>query len=202
MPLFEITADAISSLSQTTFEAEGIAERAQLRCPGTTGVGAVDGELFVVAEEVSHWEDSKRRIDILALDSDANLVVIELKRTEDGGHMELQALRYAAMISALTFEQVVQLHADHRNKYAIPGDAREHLLAFLGWDSPREDDFAESVRIVLVSADFSKELTTTVLWLNGGGPTFVARLRPYKSGARVFVDAQQVIPLPEAARPR
>jgi len=32
-------------------------------------------------------------------------VVIELKRTNDGGHMELQAIRYASMVSAMTFER-------------------------------------------------------------------------------------------------
>ena len=31
------------------------------------------------------------------LDNAARLVVVELKRTDDGGHLELQALRYAAM---------------------------------------------------------------------------------------------------------
>ena len=44
------------------------------------------------------------------IDRNANLVVIELKRTEDGGHMELQAIRYAAMISTLTFGQVVETY--------------------------------------------------------------------------------------------
>jgi hypothetical protein len=58
----------------------------------------------VIAEEFSEWEDSRRRIDLLGGDRDGNLVVIELKRTEDGGHMELQAIRYAAMVSALTME--------------------------------------------------------------------------------------------------
>ena len=36
-----------------------------------------------VAEEFSDWEDSHRRIDLLCLDKDADLVVVELKRTED-----------------------------------------------------------------------------------------------------------------------
>jgi len=31
-------------------------------------------------------------------------VAIELKRTEDGGHMELQSTRYAAMVSTMTFD--------------------------------------------------------------------------------------------------
>lgn len=58
---------------------------------------------MVLAEEFGDWEESRRRIDILCLDSDARLIVVELKRTEDGGHMELQALRYASMVSRMTF---------------------------------------------------------------------------------------------------
>jgi hypothetical protein len=53
----------------------------------------------VSAWNKSDWEDSSRSIDLLCIDKQANLVVIELKRTEDGGHMELQAIRYAAMVS-------------------------------------------------------------------------------------------------------
>jgi RecB family endonuclease NucS len=51
------------------------------------------------------------RVDLLAIDANANLVVIEIKRTTDGCHMELQAIRYAAMVSAMTFERAVQIHA-------------------------------------------------------------------------------------------
>ena len=51
-------------------------------------------DTLVIAEEFSEWSGSQRRIDLLAIDRDANLVVIELKRTEDGGYMELQALRF------------------------------------------------------------------------------------------------------------
>ena len=33
--------------------------------------------------------------------------MIELKRTDDGGHMDLQAIRYAAMVSSMTFAQAI-----------------------------------------------------------------------------------------------
>jgi hypothetical protein len=61
--------------------------------------------VLVIGEAFCQWEDSKRRIDLLAIDEGANVVEIELKRTEDGGHMELQAVRYAAMVSAITFDK-------------------------------------------------------------------------------------------------
>ena len=55
-----------------------------------------DTPLMVIAREYGSWSDSTRRIDVLAIESTedgARLVVVELKRTKDGGHAELQALR-------------------------------------------------------------------------------------------------------------
>ncbi|MEO6078609.1 MAG: hypothetical protein ABIQ86_02375 [Steroidobacteraceae bacterium] len=57
-------------------------------------VDVLSSDTLVVAEEFGEWDDSRRRIDLPGIDKNANLVVIELKRTEDGGHMELQAIRY------------------------------------------------------------------------------------------------------------
>jgi len=47
--------------------------------------------VLVIAEEFDGWDKSRRRIDLLGGDKDANLVVYELKRMEDGGHMDLHA---------------------------------------------------------------------------------------------------------------
>lgn len=59
--------------------------------------------------------------------------------------------------------------------------------------------FAQDVKIILVSAEFSKEVTTSVLWLNERGLDIrCVRLRPYVLGERLLLDIQQVLPLPEA----
>ncbi len=57
------------------------------------------------------------------------------------------------------------------------------------------------VRIILVSADFGREITTAVLWLNRfeGMDIRCVRLVPYRLDNRVLLDIQQVLPLPEAA---
>ena len=45
--------------------------------------------------------------------------------------------------------------------------------------------FAQEVRIVLVSAEFSKELTTSVMWLNDFGLDIrCVRIHLYRSGQR------------------
>ena len=96
-------------------------------------IEVIDNE--VCPEEFSDWEDSKRRIDLLALDKQANLVVIELKRTSDGGHMELQAVRYASMISSMTFEQAVRVHEAFLTQMdESPETAQARILDFLDWD--------------------------------------------------------------------
>jgi hypothetical protein len=129
------------------------------------------------------------------------LVVVELKRT-DGGYMELQSIRYAAMISGMTFAQLVHAHEGFLNSLGRnPDQAQKEILEFLDWDQPRIESFAPDVRIILASANFSKELTTSVLWLNEHDLDVTCiRLRPYKDEqGLVLLDVQQIIPLPEAA---
>ena len=161
----------------------------------------LDPNLLVISEEFGDWEESKRRIDLLAVDREANLVVVELKRTESGGHMELQALRYAAMISTMTFDKAVDYYHDFLQKIGSDDDPESNLLEFLGWDEPDEERFAQDVRVILASADFSKELTTAVMWLNQRDLDIrCIRLQPYSDGDKTLLDVQQVIPLPEIAK--
>jgi len=153
---------------------------------------------MVVAEEFGEWTDGQRRIDLLGIDKEANLVVIELKRTIDGGHMDLQALRYAAMVSTMTFARLVEIYTEYAG-IDSQSDAEEALLNFLGWDEASEEDFGGDVRVVLASGEFSKELTTSVLWLNDRGLDIrCIRMKPYKTNDGILVNIDQVIPLPEA----
>jgi hypothetical protein len=200
MPLFEMTDTSFRSVPEKSFIDMGIGERSDIQRLLRTQIDVLGDELYVLAEEFSEWDDSKRRIDLLAVDKKAQLVVIELKRTTDGGHMELQAIRYASMVAAMTFDRAVEIHAAFLQRIGKPADeARARLLKFLGWHEPDEENFAGDVRIVLVSEGFSKELTTAVLWLRDRDIDIrCIRLRPYVTGEKTLVDVQQVIPLPEA----
>jgi hypothetical protein len=196
LPIYEITKTEVRKLNATTFADEGISERNDLQRLLVQNIEMIAAGTLIIAEEFCEWEDSKRRIDLLGVDRQGNLVVIELKRTEDGGHMELQALRYAAMVSAMTFAQATDIYAAHLAKPGRSGDAKEELLNHIS----DETAFGQDVRIILVSAEFSKEITTSVLWLNERMLDITCvRLRPYSLEGRVLLDVQQVIPLPEAA---
>jgi len=192
--------DQIRKITETTFSLAGLRERYDLQRLLRSQFDVISPDTLIIAEEFGEWDTGYRRIDLLGIDKGANLVVVELKRTEDGGHMELQAIRYAAMVSAMTFEQAVEVYANLlRKEGGNAEDAQAAILSFLEWDEPVEDRFAQDVRIILVAADFSKELTTSVMWLNERDLDIrCIRLKPYGDNGRVLIDVQQVIPLPEA----
>jgi hypothetical protein len=200
MALYEMTSDAFRPLTRASFTDLKVRERADLQRLLRTQIDVLGDDLYVISEEFGDWDDSRRRIDLVAIDPQANLVVIELKRTNDGGHMELQAIRYASMVSAMTFERAEQIHGEFLIRIGEPAEeAKSRMLTFLGWEEPDEEAFAPDVRIVLVSEDFGKELTTTVLWLRERDIDIrCVRLRPYEDGGKRLIDVQQVIPLPEA----
>ncbi|KMS55209.1 hypothetical protein V474_19405 [Novosphingobium barchaimii LL02] len=201
MPVYELVEGKLTAANQTFFQAEGLKERQDIQRMLREQIGILGDDLMVLAEEYGGWVDSYRRIDLLCLDADANLVVVELKR-DDAAHMELQALRYAAMVARMTFAEAVDAHADFRRRNGMDDDGAEAaLLDFLRWTEPQEEAFAQSVRVILASADFGKELTTAVLWLRDQGIDITCiRLGPCKlSDGRLLLDVQQIIPLPEAA---
>src|SRR6266536_376213 len=200
MSLFELTESAITEIQRATFESFGVNERYHLQRLLRDSIQVIDPDIYVITEEFGEWEDAKRRIDLLCVDRDGNLVVVELKRTEDGGHMELQALRYAAMVSTLTFEKLIETHAEYLAKCNRSQDARDAMIQFLDWEDKEDCVLGEDVRVILVAADFSKEITTTVLWLNERDLDIrCIRLRPYKWQEKLLLDVQQILPLPEAS---
>lgn len=214
MPLWELTKDALQPVARTTFQHADVWERRDLQRLLRDQIEVLDDELMVVAEEFSNWVHSDLRVDLLCIDRAANLVVIELKRDERGGHSELQAIRYAAMAAPATFDHVVEAHRSYTARrrqeqstfMELSGEeARQAILDFLGWDEADDELFGNDVRIILASTDFSIPLTSAVLWLRnrGGIDIRCIRLVPYTltglDQVRLLVDVQQLVPLPEAA---
>lgn len=203
MPLFEMTPQALVEVPTTTFAAEQMLERADLQRLLRARPDVLVPDVLIVSEEFGAFTDARRRIDLLGVDREGHLVVIELKRTTDGGHLELQALRYAAMISAMTFEDL----EEHYGRYlaqvesGAADEARQRLADWLEVVGGEDAVLSREVRLVLVAGGFDREITTTVLWLNDvfGLDIRCIRLNPYKVANRLLLDVQQVIPLPEAA---
>ena len=200
MPIFHYNNRSLSKVAETTFSIEEMREREDLQAALKKNISAISDDLLVISEEFSEWSHGQRRIDLLAIDKQANIVVIELKRTDSGNYMELQAIRYAAMISQLTWKETIEIFSRYLEQ-EYPNETRNaerELLDFLDWTEPREDDFGAETHILLVSADFSDELTTSVLWLNDMGLNIrCVQISPYQFEGKVLINVQQIIPIPE-----
>lgn len=168
-------------------------------------------ELKTIATEFSRWEDSSRRVDILAIDRDRNLYVIEFKRDNDAAHAELQAIRYAAMLSVCDINDIVQAGYNYRKKAdaAIMLESwKTELLDFLGEKNLDDIELPPIPRIVLISSQFNKEITTTVLWLNErfgsvdedvpGMYIMCIEVGVYELGEQRALHFDQIIPISQA----
>lgn len=200
MTLFRVSTDRLDLVPTTSFARERVFERRDIQRMLKADISPLGDDLMVIAEEYGEWEESNRRIDLLCLDKQARLVVVELKRTDDGGHMELQAIRYAAMVSSMTLEQAIAAHAKMLGGEDAEARAKKAVLDFLDFESAESEELSGDVRIILVSMDFSTELTTAVIWLNKHDLDLTCiRLLPYKLDDQLLIDVTQIIPLPEAA---
>jgi RecB family endonuclease NucS len=87
VPLFEMKPGELIAVPSSTFTTEKVLERADLQRLLRARIEAVADDVLIVAEEFRAFADAKRRIDLLGIDREGRLVVFELKRTLDGGHL-------------------------------------------------------------------------------------------------------------------
>ncbi|MEY4560831.1 MAG: hypothetical protein RLZZ618_108 [Pseudomonadota bacterium] len=162
---------------------------------------ALGEELLIIQKEFDGFDDTKERLDLLALDKAGHLVIIENKLDDSGKDVVWQAIKYASYCSTLSKTQVAEIFQLYLNKSAPGQDARALICEFLA-----QEDFDEVVlnqgneqRLILVAAQFRKEVTSTVLWLLKHR-VFIKcfRATPFHDGDSHFLTLEQVIPLPEA----
>ncbi|MER2511421.1 MAG: hypothetical protein ABTQ25_03200 [Nitrosomonas ureae] len=202
--IFVVSKDlkSVEKFSEMSFTGLDIWERQHIeewivRAPEILGE-----DLLVVSAEFNRFSGSQDRLDILAVDRKGNLVVVEIKRDPYAGYADLQAVRYAAMVSAMTIEKLAPHYLDHLRKHkqdseANLDDARNRIIEFVA-----DDDFEELTtkpRIILCSENFSLEVTTTTLWLREFGVDIsCVRFTPYRLGEKVVIVPTKVIPLQTA----
>ncbi|MBU4609719.1 DUF4268 domain-containing protein [Achromobacter sp. GG226] len=191
----------ITKLKEVRFSELGFTERHHLQEWLANQPDALGEELLIIQKEFDGFDDTRERLDLLAIDKDGNLVIIENKLDDSGKDVVWQALKYASYCSTLSKSQIAEIFQKYLDK-ANPGqDAKALICEFL-----QEEAFADVVlnpgndqRLILVAAQFRKEVTSTVLWLLKHR-VFVKcfRATPFQDGQDLFLTVEQVIPLPEA----
>ncbi|KXS53746.1 MAG: hypothetical protein AWU57_1864 [Marinobacter sp. T13-3] len=201
----------ISPLETKRFGDLGFTERKHLQewlenYPQALAQG--DGEeLLIIQKEFDGFDDTRERLDLLAIDKDGNLVIIENKLDDSGRDVVWQALKYASYCANLKKQQVVEIFQRYLNQKAqnegpAPADAESVLLEFLQADDlpSVQLNTLKSQRLILVAAHYRKEVTNTILWLSQFGVNCQCfKVTPYQAGTELFLNVEQIIPTPEAS---
>ena len=163
---------------------------------------ALGEDLLIIQKEFDGFEDTRERLDVLALDKEGRLVVVENKLDDSGRDVVWQALKYVAYCSSLKKAEIVDIYQKYLDRWSKGANAATNLCEFLEIDDLDGTvlNAGNEQRLMLVAANFRKEVTSTVLWLIGHGIRAQCfRVVPYGFEQELLIDLQQIIPTPEAA---
>lgn len=150
-------------------------------------------ELLIIYKEL--MLPSRIRLDLLAIDKKANLVVIELKRDDSGTDVEWQAIKYTSYCSNFLQDDIFKYYAEY-----LQSDEDEAQLKIEEFIDEEIDKLNEKQRIILVSKEFHSDVISAVLWLRDYEIDIeCVRLQLYlDQDNQLFITPDLIIPLPEA----
>lgn len=190
----------VESLEQSTFSELGFRERENLQewiCHNPEMFGE---DLLIIQKEFDGFNETRERLDLLALDKEGNLVIIENKLDDTGRDVVWQALKYASYCSTLTKEEIIRIFQEYLDKYQSGDKAEDNLQDF--FDSELKEIILNSglsQRLFFVANEFRKEVTSTALWLiNNGLQIQCFKVTPFTFRDESFLNMEQIIPSPES----
>lgn len=180
--------------------------------------------LLVLGHQLAEFEEDRDRLDILALDRSGEIVLVELKVSEDFRVTDLQALAYAGAYAKRSPQDLARTLQHHmRTIEAVPSgqagpigeeppatsaasppaasyeDALAAIASFIEIDDPSDWQPSQHVRIKLVAPNFPRRVLQTVKWL---GDVYSVRIeavtvRLFEPSKDTFsVVFERLLPLP------
>ena len=193
--------NSITKIERRSFSSLSYGERTHLQEWVANSPDCLGEELLIIQKEFAGFDETKERLDLLALDKRGQLVIIENKLDDSGRDVVWQALKYASYCSTLTKARVVDIYRQYLQENDIEDDPEALLAEFLEADDLGEAPLNRGVdqRIILISANFRREVTATVMWLLQRQIEIkCVRATPYKLGDEILLNFEQIIPVPEA----
>jgi predicted transport protein len=166
---------------------------------------AVLGEgVKIVASEFGRWTGAtglpeRDRLDVLGLDRDGRLVVVELKRDRAPDVVDMQALKYAALVSRFTRDQLDKVHSDFLEQRTGSAVSIEEASAELEEWATITEESLRLPRLLLMATEFPKTVTATVVFLHQqlGLDIRLVAFQAYRTASDVVVTLSQHYPPPE-----
>jgi len=157
----------IQRLEQKSFSELGFRECDHLQEWVAKQPDILGEDLLIIQKEFSGFDDTQERLDLLALDKQGSLVIIENKLDDSGKDITWQALKYASYCSGLSKTNITKIYQQYLDVHDAGAKAEERISDFLDGQDFEEIVLNKGVsqRIILIAAEFRKEVTSTVLWL-------------------------------------
>jgi len=195
MYLIDKERNRVIKLKKRTFSELKFRERDHLQEWIANNPNTLGEDLLIIQKEFSGFSETNERLDLLALDKFGNLVIIENKLDDSGKDVTWQVIKYASYCASLTKQDIINIFQAF---LGTSGNAQDKISEFFENRDISEivlNQGLNSQRLILVAANFRKEVTSTVLWLMN----FKIRLQcfkvtPYEFGEQLFLNVEQILP--------
>lgn len=149
--------------------------------------------LLIIAKE--YELPTRTRLDLLAIDKEANLVIIELKRDDSGSSVDWQSIKYASYCSNFTYDEIINIYAEY---LGTNEDEAELTIEKFITEEPKKIN--DRQRIILASKEFHSDVVSAVMWLRDFSIEIqCVKLEPYiDENKTLYINPSIIIPLPEA----
>jgi len=191
----------INRLEEKTFSELGFKEREHLQEWIAKDPSCLGEELLIIQKEFDGFQETRERLDLLAVDKQGNLVIIENKLDDSGKDVTWQVIKYASYCSSLSKEDLRNIYQQYLKTINSDSSAEESLAEFLG-----KEDYSEVLinqgsgqRIMMIAGKFRKEVTSTVIWLmNFNIRVQCFKVTPFTFGEQLFLNFDQILPVKDA----
>lgn len=183
----------LTELSKATFGSLGLKERFDIQEWIEKTPGILGEPLLIIAKE--YELPTRSRLDLLAIDKNASLVVIELKRDDSGSSVDWQSIKYASYCSNFTYDEIINIYAEYLG--TNEDEAELQVENFIDEETEKLND---QQRIILASKDFHSDVVSAVMWLRDFSVEIqCVKLEPYvDENSNLYINPSIIIPLPEA----
>jgi len=185
----------ISKLEEKTFHELKFREREHLQEWIANNPSSLGEDLLIIQKEFNGFGETNERLDLLAIDKIGNLVIIENKLDDSGKDVTWQTIKYASYCSSLTKQEIIKIYQEYLGSTI---KAEEKLSDFFDNKEIEEiilNQGLNSQRLIMVAANFRKEVTSSVLWLmNFKMRIQCFKVTPYAMDEQLFLNVEQILP--------
>ncbi|MHB8572609.1 MAG: DUF4268 domain-containing protein [Candidatus Dormibacteria bacterium] len=198
--LFTVSGNAATAARSITLAEAGLKERRDLQEWVIAHPEILGDDIKIVTFEFDKWlaagVSPADRLDVLGLATDGRLVVAELKRDKAPDTVEMQAIKYAAMVSRFTPEALASQYARFLTGRGAKTSDEEAMAALAAHGGTLDVELLRRPRIVIVAGEYSPVVTASAVWLTEMGLDLtLVRVQAYATATETLIDVSQLFPV-------